>query len=108
MSYKTAPNLTFEQVLEMVKKYDEQDDPTIYRTCLLFTGGEPFLYWDWIKTIIDIYGDRFSYSFNTSGYCFTEEIIRYLSKLKSVDFVLSIDGTEKLTNYLRPLRDDPL
>ena len=106
--YNSAPTMTFEQILNLVETYNQQDDPTKYRSQLLFTGGEPFLYWDWIKAIIDKYGDRFEYCFNTSGYCFTEEILRYLSKVKIVEFVLSVDGTEELTNYLRPLRNDPL
>ena len=103
-NYNSAPNMTYEQVLDQIKQYDKQDDPSQYRSQLLFTGGEPFLYWDWIKSIMDLYGNRFEYSFNTSGYCFTKEILEYLAQFKVVNFVLSIDGTEQLTNYLRPMR----
>ena len=59
--------------------------------------------WDWIKEIIEKYGTRFEYSFNTSGYLFTEEILEFLSHYNT-SFVLSVDGDEKLTNYLRPVK----
>ena len=36
--------------------------------------------------------------FNTSGYLFTEEMLEYLSNY-TTNFVLSVDGNEKLTNY---------
>lgn len=98
--------MTKEEVLSLVDKFDKQDNPEEVNTRILFSGGEPFLYWDWIKEIIDKYQHRFQYEFNTCGYLFTEEILEYLSHY-DVSFVLSVDGNEKLTNYLRPLRSSP-
>lgn len=100
--YGHYPAMTKERVFELVEKYAKEDDETKYRTQLLLTGGEPFLYWDWIKELILKYEDRFIYQFNTSGYLFTEEILEFLSHY-NVNFVLSFDGDEKLTNYLRPV-----
>lgn len=71
---------------------------------LLLTGGEPFLYPELIKKIINAYGKRFIYRFNTSGYLLDKEMIEFLSHY-NCDFVLSVDGDENLTNYLRPTRD---
>ncbi len=45
------------------------------------------------------------YHFNTSGYCFTEEMLIFLSKYKTF-FTLSIDGGEALTNYIRPVQNN--
>lgn len=103
-----AKNMTLEDILQMIENIKEKDskEPDIVSQ-LTFTGGEPFLYWDWIKTIMEKYGNEFRYTFNTSGYCFTEEILIFLSKFDAVNFVLSIDGTEKLTNYLRPVKENP-
>lgn len=105
-SFGSHPSMTKEQVFQLVEEFNKIDDINEVTTRLLFTGGEPFLYWDWIKEIIEKYQLRFSYSFNTSGYLFTEEILEFLSNY-SVSFVLSIDGNEKLTNYLRPVYSTP-
>ena len=83
-------------------EFDKKDDQNKYISRLLFSGGEPLLYWDWIKEIIEKYQNRFQYAFNTSGYLFTPEMIEFLSHYQ-VNFVLSVDGDEKLTNYLRPV-----
>lgn len=96
------PAMTKDQIFALVEKFNQLDDYKEIDTRILFTGGEPLLYWDWIKEIIEKYGHRFQYMFNTSGYLFTEEILEFLSDY-SVSFVLSIDGNEKLTNYLRPV-----
>lgn len=101
-SFGEKPGMTKEEVFNLVDIFDKQDNPEEIITRILFSGGEPFLYWDWIKEIIDKYQHRFQYAFNTSGYLFTEEILEYLSNY-DVSFVLSVDGNEKLTNYLRPV-----
>ena len=104
--YGSCEGQTFDEILNKIKKYEAEDDRDNVLTQLTFTGGEPFLYWPWIKQIIELYGTKFSYHFNTSGYCFTEEILKFLSDYK-VFFTLSIDGGEKLTNYLRPVKGHP-
>jgi len=81
------------------------DDPEIYFTNIILTGGEPFLFPDLIRKIFERYGKRFSFEFNTSGYCFTPEILEFLSHYH-VSFTLSVDGDKYLTNYLRPTKDE--
>ena len=92
--YGTNKGQTFDFILEKIKKYDEEDKKDGVSSQLTFTGGEPFLYWNWIKQIIEMYGDRFVYHFNTSGYLFTEEILEFLSHYQSY-FTLSIDGASR-------------
>ena len=104
-SYGKDRPMTYEEILEAIELYDKTDDPETCVSQLLFTGGEPFLFWEKIKEIIEKYGTRFEYAFNTSGYLFTEEILEFLSHYK-VSFVLSVDGNEKLTNYLRPVKSN--
>ena len=99
-----TPGMTKEQIFDLIKQFDEKDKESDCISRLLFSGGEPFLYWEWIKEIIEKYQFRFQYAFNTSGYLLTPEIIEFLSNYQ-VQFVLSIDGDEKLTNYLRPTND---
>ena len=105
-NYGTDINMTEEQLNSLVDLYDKEDDQNFITTKLTFSGGEPFLYWEWIKKIILKYKNRFMYEFNTSGYLLTEEIIEFLSHYY-VNFVLSVDGNEKLTNYLRPVKATP-
>lgn len=104
--YNTCQGQSFEEILAKIHQYDIQDKEDNVETQLTFTGGEPFLYWEWIKKIIEQYQHRFIYHFNTSGYCFTKEILEFLSHYQ-VYFTLSIDGGEKLTNYLRPVKGHP-
>lgn len=101
--YEGCKNMTKENFFDLVNEYDKNDNQDEVITRILFTGGEPLLYWDWIKEVIEKYQHRFQYSFNTSGYLFTEEILKFLSPYQ-VNFTLSVDGGEKLTNYLRPVR----
>lgn len=100
--FGTKPQISFDCIKATIADYDKQDNQELVDTRLLFTGGEPFLFWNEIKEIIEHYGNRFQYAFNTSGYLFTEEMLEFLSHYK-VNFVLSVDGGEKLTNYLRPV-----
>ena len=51
--------MTKDQIFSLVEKFDKLDDYNKIDTRLLFTGGEPLLYWDWIKEIIEKYGHRF-------------------------------------------------
>lgn len=105
-NFGESPTMTKEQVFQLVDTFDKQDDPALIDTRILFSGGEPLLYWPWIKEIIEKYQHRFQYAFNTSGYLFTEEMLEFLSNY-TVNFVLSVDGNEALTNYLRPTNDTP-
>lgn len=99
--YGTSPDLTEEEIDEMLQGFSDEDDPEIYETRILFTGGEPFLFWPMIKRKIEKWGNRFSYNFNTSGYCLTKEILEFLSHYR-VDFNLSVDGPAYITDVLRP------
>lgn len=101
--YHTCGTQTKEEIFELIETYRDQDIKDGIDTQLTFTGGEPFLYWDWIKEIIEKYGHDCTYHFNTCGYCFTEDNLEFLSRYNAY-FTLSVDGGEKLTNYLRPVR----
>lgn len=72
---------------------------------IVFTGGEPLLYWNEIKTIISENGNQIAYEFNTSGYLLTIEMLEFLSHYQ-VSFNLSVDGGEKFSNWRRPLKSD--
>lgn len=85
-----------QKIFEEVRKAEKEGV-----TRLLFTGGEPFCRWPWIKEIIEAYGNRFQYSFNTSGYLLTSEIIEFLSDYK-VSFQLSVDGPREIAMWRRP------
>lgn len=101
--YHTQENFDISQMLKDIDSYLEKDEKDNVQTQILFTGGEPFLYWKQIKTIMEKYGHRLFYKFNTSGMLLTKEIIEFLSDYHVI-FVLSVDGDHYLTNYLRPNR----
>ena len=101
-----VPTISKEKLFEMVEIFNKEDNAEEINTRLLFSGGEPLLYWDWIKEIIEKYQYRFQYGFNTSGYLFTDEILKFLSNY-DVYLNLSVDGNIKLTNYLRPVINSP-
>lgn len=99
-----VPPMDKEEILSEVARFDKLDDPKECTTILTLTGGEPFLTWPVIKEIMETYGRRFIYEFNTSGYLLDEEKLEFLSHY-DVRFVLSVDGDHRLTNYLRPVRN---
>lgn len=68
---------------------------------LLFTGGEPFTKWKWIKQVIEKHGNTIQYAFNTSGYLLTKEIIKFLSNYH-ITWILSVDGDEQISRWQRP------
>lgn len=96
------PPLDEEAIFAEIDRAAAEDNPKEVISMLLLTGGEPFLYPDLVKKILTKYGNRFWYRFNTSGYLLTKDMIEFLSHYV-VDFVLSVDGNEYLTNYLRPV-----
>lgn len=104
-SYGNMP-LDEDEIFAEIDRIDKEDDPNEVISMLLLTGGEPFLYPDLVKKIITKYGNRFWYRFNTSGYLLTKDMLEFLSDYV-VDFVLSVDGDERLTNYLRPIHANP-
>lgn len=103
-TYKKAKPMTKEEIFAAIDKIDKENPAEEISSRLLLTGGEPFLYWDIIAEILKKYDKRFTYEFNTSGYLLTPDRIRFLSNYP-VHFVLSVDGDERLTNYLRPLHN---
>lgn len=67
----------------------------------LFTGGEPFVRWEWIKEVLEKYGKKYRYEFNTCGYYFTDEILEFLSHY-NVRLNLSVDGPREIAMWRRP------
>lgn len=99
--FGTNDDLTEDEVEQMLADFAAMDDPEIYETRIVWTGGEPFLFWPMIKRRMEKWGTRFSYLFNTSGYLLTREILEFLSQYQ-VDFNLSVDGPSCVTDKLRP------
>lgn len=81
---RTVPALS-ERLLRYLDTYSYEG------TELVFWGGEPLMYFDSIKKIIERYGGKFKYGFVTNGSLLTEEIVRYLEG-KQITFALSHDG----------------
>ena len=65
------------------------------------SGGEPLLKFKDIQKLMETFPDN-SYEISTSGYLLTAEKAKFFSYY-NVGYVLSVDGGEKVTNYLRPL-----
>ena len=51
--YNTCEGQSFEFINQKIRQYIEEDKRDGKRSQFTFTGGEPFLYWDWIKKIIE-------------------------------------------------------
>ena len=66
---------------------------------LVFWGGEPLLYIDIIKKIINIYNDKLRYSIITNGSLLTDELVEYIND-NDIYITLSYDGknTDKVRN----------
>lgn len=94
--YKLNPAFTKQEFLSAVEDATHEGVSRLY-----FTGGEPLLYWDWIKEVIEKYGTTFDYEFNTNGYYLTEDKLEFLVNYACI-FNLSVDGPREISLYQRP------
>lgn len=101
-SKKEDPNVSYEEMVKMTEEF-LKDNQGAENYTITLTGGEPFLRWPDIKKLIEKFPE-ITWEFNTSGYLLNDEIIKFLSKFH-IRWNLSVDGGEKVTNYLRPLRN---
>ena len=87
---------------EMIQKVQEFLDYIKKPFCHVnISGGEPLLKFKDIQKLLEHFPQN-SYEISTSGILLTEDKAKYFSKF-NVAYILSVDGTEKATNYLRPL-----
>lgn len=70
------------------------------------SGGEPLLRYNDIQKLMEHFPQN-QWEISTSGYLLDEEKAKWFSQF-NVQYVLSVDGTEKVTNYLRPLANGKL
>lgn len=87
---------------QMIQKVQEFLDYINEDHCKVnISGGEPLLKYHDIQTLMEKFPKNV-WEISTSGYLLTKEKAEYFSKF-GVFYILSVDGTEKVTNYLRPL-----
>ena len=82
-----------EAMLAFLDDYSSEKD-----TMMSFWGGEPLLYFNSIKKIVERYGDKFQYEMVSNGSLLTEEIVEFLNQYK-IGLHLSHDGA--ITEYTR-------
>jgi uncharacterized protein len=80
--------------LGILKKFCEKDPDVV----LIFYGGEPMLCIDKIKQIMDNVKAK-QFNIQTNGLHLKELEPEYVNRLSTI--FISIDGTEKLTDYYR-------
>ena len=72
---------------------------------ITFGGGEPLLYWKYIRQIAEYMGDKVQYRFLTNGTLFTQEIVDFCNSHYFRIF-LSIDGINSTRDNTIPIRWD--
>lgn len=82
-----------EKMLSFLDDYSSAD-----KTMISFWGGEPLLYFDSIKKIVERYQDKFNYEMVSNGSLLTEKIVAFLNEHK-IGYHLSHDGV--ITEYTR-------
>lgn len=68
-----------------------------YKIQLTLMGGEPLLYMDTIKKIVDRLGNRFDYVFVTNGSLLTDELVGYFNE-KNIMVKVSWDGHNSIAS----------
>lgn len=91
--------ITAEQMIQKVQ--DFMDHCGINKCRVNISGGEPLLKYSDIQKLIEYFPDN-EYEISTSGYLLNREMAQWFSYY-NVYYIFSVDGTEKVTNYLRPL-----
>lgn len=97
--YNRELSFSAEEMIQKVKLFLERINKPY--CCVNISGGEPLLKFEDIKKLMEYFPQNI-YEISTSGYLLTEEKVKFFSKF-NVNYILSIDGGEKVTNYLRPL-----
>lgn len=91
--------ITAEEMIQKVQ--DFMDFCGISRCRVNISGGEPLLKYKDIQKLIEHFPDN-EYEISTSGYLLDREMAQWFSYY-NIYYIFSVDGTEKVTNYLRPL-----
>lgn len=91
--------LTAQEMIEKVQTF--MDYMQVEQCRVNISGGEPLLKFNDIQILMEHFPNNI-YEISTSGYLLTEEKAKYFADF-GVRYILSIDGGEKVTNYLRPL-----
>ena len=90
---KVVQPIFSEKALSFLDNYNSET-----KIMLSFWGGEPLLYFDSIKRIVERYKEKFFFEIVSNGSLLTEDIIDFLNKYE-IKFHLSHDG--KITEYTR-------
>lgn len=101
---RQCPEIWEEQLTgdEMIQKVKEFMDFMGVKKCNVnISGGEPTLKFEDMKKLMETFPEN-AYEVSTSGFLLDREKCEFFSR-HNVTYVLSVDGTEKVTNYLRPL-----
>lgn len=96
--------LTAEEMIEKVQNFlDYIKKP---KCKVNISGGEPLLKYEDIQKLIKAFPQN-SYEISTSGYLLTKEKAEFFSYY-GVNYILSVDGGERVTKYLRPTENGKL
>ena len=88
-----------DEMIEIVQNF--MNIKNVKKCNINISGGEPLLKFKDIQKLMETFPNN-SYEISTSGYLLTEEKAKFFSYY-DVSYILSIDGGERVTNYLRPL-----
>ena len=72
---------------------------------LAFGGGEPLLYWNYIKQTVEYLGKGIRYRIVTNGTMFTHEIVDFFNAYNFYVFI-SLDGLHSTRDNSKPIRWD--
>lgn len=92
VDYNVPDEINYE--IELLENFMEKDTKPV----LIFYGGEPMLFIDKIKQIMDNVKVK-QFNIQTNGLHLNKLETKYVNRLKTI--FVSIDGTEKLTDYYR-------
>ena len=85
------------EILPILKKYGVKH--------IVFGGGEPLLYWDTIRKIIEYFGHDVQYKMVSNGTLFTEDIVDFCNEYR-VKVSISLDGLHTTRDMSKPIRWD--
>ena len=83
------------EVLPELKKYGVKH--------IVFGGGEPLVYWDTIKQIVEYFGSDVTYRMVSNGTLFTDEIVDYCNEHR-IAVSISMDGTNTTRDTSKPVQ----
>lgn len=88
-----AEPVVSEKVYKYIERLASARPPERGRLNVMLWGGEPLMYWNAIKAVVERLGDAVGYSMTSNGALLTDDKVEYMNE-RGIHYTLSNDGAQ--------------